>query len=197
MSESSPLSGDFVLPGDYLGVVEEFLPGDNCFIESGVLRAAVPGIVMKDLDDHEISIHPVVKKLMIPQVGDTCIGTITIAKKQVASLSLGFLRGIYLPIPYTGSLHIGQVSNKYVEDMFKAMLTGDIVRSHIIKDNVIPVHLSTTGRDFGVIYAHCSKCGGVLEYLRPNLLKCPGCDRVESRKTARDYGRVKLPLRLK
>ena len=197
MNNTSPLSGDFVLPGDYLGVAEEFLPGKNCFIEEGVLRAAVPGIVMLDLDDHEISIYPVVKKLLIPQVGDKCIGEVTIAKKQVASLNLKFLRGIYLPVSYTGSLHIGQVSNKYVEDIFKAMLTGDVVRVRVIKHNLIPIHVSTTGSDFGVIFAHCSKCGGILEYLRPNLLKCPICDRVESRKIARDYGRVTLPLRTK
>ena len=197
MSEKSPSSGDFVLPGDYLGVVEEFLPGKNCFIEEGVLRAAVPGIVMLDLEEKLVSIYPVVKKLLVPQIGDKCIVEVTIAKKQVASLAIRFLRGTYLPIPYTGSLHIGQVSNKYVEDMFKAMLAGDVARARIINTHRIPFHVSTTGRDFGVIFALCSKCGGFLEYLRPNLLKCPTCDLVESRKTARDYGRVTIPLRTK
>ena len=195
MSKVSPLSGDLVLPGDYLGVVEEFLPGNNCFVEDGVLRASVPGIVMLDLESHEISIYPVTKKLLIPQDGDTCIGLVNITKKQVASLSLKFLRGKYLAIPYTGSLHIGQVSHDYVEDMFKAIVTGDVVRARVIKHDMIPVHLSTTGNDFGVVHASCSLCGHYLEFIRPNLLKCKPCNRVEHRKTAKDYGQIKLPLR--
>ncbi len=197
MSKGSPSSGDFVLPGDYLGVVEEFLPGQNCFIEEGVLRAAVPGIVIVDLEEKLISIYPVVKKLLLPQIGDKCIAKVNMAKKQVASLSIKFLRGTYLPVPYTGSLHIGEVSTKYVQDMFKAMLAGDVIRARVLNPQRIPIQLSTTGRDFGVIFALCSKCGGFLNYLRPNMLKCPTCDHVESRKTARDYGQATLPLRTK
>ena len=46
--------GDIVLPGDYLGVIEEFLPGEGIIEEDGELYAARAGRVRINSEKVEI-----------------------------------------------------------------------------------------------------------------------------------------------
>ncbi|MDD1763986.1 MAG: RNA-binding protein, partial [Methanobacteriaceae archaeon] len=51
-------SGDFVLPGDALGVTEEFLPSEWTYEEEGKIRSLVAGTVSIDQKNKKISIIP-------------------------------------------------------------------------------------------------------------------------------------------
>jgi exosome complex component CSL4 len=50
---------------------------------------------------------------------------------------------------------------------------------------------SLEGSEYGVIYAYCSRCGGLLEQKQGKLI-CPDCGRIERRKTAKNYGKEEL-----
>lgn len=69
-------NGDLVLPGDYLGVIEEFLPGDGVREENGELYATRAGKVRIDSDKMEISVEPVTDVPPLPRVGDVVIGRV-------------------------------------------------------------------------------------------------------------------------
>ena len=47
-------SGDFVMPGDFLSVSEQFLPGDGAYEDDGSVRSGVPGNVEINVDQKEI-----------------------------------------------------------------------------------------------------------------------------------------------
>lgn len=51
-------SGDFVLPGDALGVTEEFVPAEWTFDDEGKIRSLVAGTVNLDNKNKRISITP-------------------------------------------------------------------------------------------------------------------------------------------
>jgi exosome complex component CSL4 len=42
--------------------------------------------------------------------------------------------------------------------------------------------------EYGVVYAYCSRCGGILENQKGRLT-CPKCKRVERRQVASSYGK--------
>ena len=56
-------SGDFVLPGDALGVTEEFIPSEWTYEEEGKIRSLVAGTVSVDNKNKKISIIPKTKCL--------------------------------------------------------------------------------------------------------------------------------------
>ena len=49
-------SGDFVMPGDFLSVSEQFLPGQGAYEDDGSVKSGVPGNVLIDEDEKEISV---------------------------------------------------------------------------------------------------------------------------------------------
>ena len=51
-------SGDFVLPGDALGVTEEFVPSEWTYEDEGRIRSLVAGTVSVDNKNKKISIIP-------------------------------------------------------------------------------------------------------------------------------------------
>jgi len=83
------------------------------------------------------------------------------------------------------------VSFRYTENMFDAYKVADLVRAKVISTKNKVFHLSTKGENLGVIYAHCSQCGGLL-VRRGRGLACETCGYVENRKTASDYGKGTL-----
>jgi exosome complex component CSL4 len=72
-----------------------------------------------------------------------------------------------------------------------ALKSGDIIKGKLV--NVVNRlnQTSLEGPEYGVIYAYCSRCGGVLEKQQGKLI-CPDCGRIERRKTAKSYGSEKL-----
>ena len=70
MEDRKVKNGDLVLPGDYLGVIEEFMPGEGVREENGELYATRAGRVRINPEKMEISVEPVTDTPPLPQVGD-------------------------------------------------------------------------------------------------------------------------------
>ena len=189
---------DIVLTGQYLGVVEEFLPDkQSTFVKDGQIFAAKTGIIKIDRNKRQIKIqgHQEMDRKTV-EIGDILIGTILFLRQYSVGLNFHTInRKIHFNSSYFGNIHVSQISNKYVEKISDAFQITDIVRAKVIKQEQNEYGLSTMGSNLGVIHADCVICGTVLEKIGFNKLRCPRCGNVENRKLANDYGNVNENLR--
>ena len=66
--------GQLVVPGERLGVIEEYVPDAGTFVKDGVIYSKVVGRSMLDLATRRVSVRPEGRSLLVPQVGSTVIG---------------------------------------------------------------------------------------------------------------------------
>ncbi|AEC51485.1 exosome complex RNA-binding protein Csl4 [Pyrococcus sp. NA2] len=186
-------NGDFVLPGEYLGVMEEYLPGDGVIVEDGNLYSTRAGWVRIDKDKIEISLEPASKVPPIPKKGDIVYARVLDVKQQAVLLKLikieGQSRGVATST--LAGIHISQVKDGFVEDLRNEFKIGDIVRARVIADEKSPIQLTTKDPDLGVVYALCSKCRTPL-VRKGNQLVCPKCGNIETRKLSTLYRKVNI-----
>ncbi len=190
MSKSERKSGLFVVPGDRLGVIEEFSPGSGTYVESGVIHSKVTGCTLLDRLNRQISVYPLVHGVGVPRTGSIVTGQITDVKSKTATLRILKLGKRSLSGFFTGLLHVAQASPGYVKTMYEVCKLGDIMRAKVISDANRTFHLSTEEMNLGVIYGFCSRCGHMLQ--KEGDMNCPRCGHVEKRKTASDYGEASL-----
>ncbi|NJE60811.1 exosome complex RNA-binding protein Csl4 [Thermococcus sp. 21S7] len=190
----SARNGDLVLPGDYLGVIEEYFPGEGVKEENGELYAIRAGKVKIDQSKMEISVEPVTDTPPLPQPGDIVIAKILEVKPQAAIVQLIKIEGRNdreIATSKLAGIHISQVREGYVEGMSSEFKIGDIIRARVIANEKSPIQLSTKGHDLGVVYALCSRCRAPL-VRRGDKLICPRCGHVETRKLSSLYRKLKV-----
>jgi len=187
MSQSERKSGLFVVPGDRLGVIEEFTPGPGTYVEHGTIHSKVTGCTLLDMLNKKVSVYPLVQAANVPQVGSMVSGQVLEVESKKAVLRILQVGKRSLSGFFTGVLHISDVSPSYVDTMFSVCKTGDIMRAKVISDKNRTFYLTTAEKNLGVIYALCSQCGNVL-LLGKRGMRCSRCGNVESRKVSPDYG---------
>lgn len=181
-------SGQFVTPGERLGVIEEFIPGYGTYVEQSFVYSNIIGCALLDILNKEVSVHPLAHRVSVPKIGSIVTGQVSRVSSKSAMLRISKIGKKILKGFFTGLLHISAVSPRYVETMFEVCKDGDIMRAKVISDKNRTYQLSTSEKNLGVIYAFCSRCGYVLS-LRRQQMFCPECEKIEKRKTASDYGR--------
>lgn len=198
MSKKSLDNKDIVLTGQYLGVVEEFLPDkQSTFIKDGKIFATKTGMITVNNKERkiEISTHQE-KDRKVVKIGDTVIGAILFLRLYSVGISFYTInKKIHFNSNYFGNIHVSQISDKYVEKIHDAFQVTDIVRARVVEQEYNEYKLNTTGKNLGVIYADCVICGNPLTKVGYSKLKCERCGNVESRKLANDYGNVTNNLR--
>jgi exosome complex component CSL4 len=187
MSRSEKKSGIFVVPGDRLGVIEEFTPGPGTYVEHGIIHSQITGRTLLDMLNKRVSVYPLVQTASIPQIGSIVSGQILDVKNKKAVLRISQIGKRSLSGFFTGVLHISDASPSYVDTMYSVCKTGDIVKAKVVSDKNRTYHLSTAEKDLGVIYALCSRCGHVLQLGKPGM-RCSSCGNIERRKVPPDYG---------
>ncbi|MBS7624439.1 MAG: exosome complex RNA-binding protein Csl4 [Candidatus Bathyarchaeia archaeon] len=186
-------SGMFVVPGERIGVIEEFIPDRGTYVENGVIYASNVGYLLIDQVSRKVSVHPVTREACVPRVGSIVVGHVVNVQSAMAFIRIIKVGKRFLSGFFTGVLHISDIEEKFTEDIFDAIKLGDLVRAKVISEANRTYHLTTRGERLGVIFALCSKCGGVLK-LRGKSKKegknlyCEDCGNIESRKIASDYG---------
>jgi len=187
MSESKRKSGQFVVPGERLGVIEEFMPGQGTYVEQGTLHSKVTGRALMDLLNKKVSVYPLTRQVSVPRTGSTVIGQASDVDSKSAMLRIFKVGNRDLSGFFTGVLHISDSSPSYVETMFDVCKAGDIMRAKVVAETNRTLHLSSADKSLGVIYAFCSQCGHILP-LKRQKMQCPRCGKIEKRKVAEDYG---------
>lgn len=198
MSKKSYKDDDIVLTGEFLGVVEEFLPDKQCtFTKDGKIFASKSGMLNFNNEERkiEISTHQE-KDRKVVKIGDIVIGAILFLRQYSVGISFYTINNkIHFNSSYFGNIHVSQISDRYVEKIQDAFQITDIVRARVVEQNYNEYKLSTIGKNFGVIYADCVICGNPLNKIGYNKLRCERCGNQESRKLSNDYGNVTNNLR--
>jgi len=191
-------SKDIVTTGQYLGVVEEFLPDKrSTFTKDGKIFATKTGIVSIDKDKREIEIkgHQEEDRKII-RIGDIVIGTVLFVRLYSVGLNFHAInQKLHFNSSYFGNIHVSQISHKYVEKITSAFQSTDIVRAKVIGEESNEYKLSTQGNNLGVIHAECIICGTPLDKIGLDKLRCDRCGNIETRKLASDYRNVSEKLR--
>lgn len=176
-----------VLPGEKIGVIEEFLFGKGTYEEEGIIRSHVLGDAKLDLEKKLAEVMPRTRTPIFPKEGSKVVGEAGDVRRVTASLDIFKIDEKTISVPFTGVLHISNVSREYTKYMSQAVRSGDIVKAEVINTKNRITQLSTQEPEYGVVYAFCSKCGALLELKRTRLV-CPSCGRVERRKVSKLYG---------
>lgn len=170
------------LPGDDLGVIEEFVTGEGVYEEDGVLRSAVVGKIFYDMINRKSNVISFKKpKLLLLRKARYVIGRVDSVKEDVANVSIFAIDDKLLMEPISGILHISQITSKYLQTITEAVKPSDIIKAKPISFTP-PIALTIKQKDLGVILARCSRCGAFMVKQDEEHLKCPVCDNVESRK---------------
>jgi len=186
--------GMFVAPGDKLGVIEEFLPGQGTYVDSGEIRASRAGFLLLNLNDRKVTVfRPVEPKgaNSIPKPGSIVVGEVSNTHQTYSLVRIWMVGHRHLANFFTGLLHISNVGLR-VKNMFNVCRPGDILRAKVISVKNRIRHLSLAGKKLGVIYAFCTNCGSMLKAREDKKLICENCGSIERRKLASDYGAVVL-----
>lgn len=184
-------SGQLVVPGDRLGVIEEFTLGSGTYEQNGTIYSSTTGRALMDLLNKQVSVYPKGHVSSVPHVGSTVIGQVSDVQGKQATIRIFQVGDHLLNGFFSGLLHISDVSQRYVESMYEVCKAGDIVRARVVSEKNRVLHLTTNDKDLGVVYGFCSRCGHSLAQKR-FIMRCPECGNSERRKTAQDYGKGEI-----
>jgi exosome complex component CSL4 len=191
LKSSEQKSGHLVLPGERLGVIEEFIPDSGTYVKDGIIYSKVVGRALMDLMNKRVSVYPLISGATVPKVSTTVVGQVGNAQSDNVLVRIFKIGPKKLSGVFTGILHISDAEERYVDFMNDVCKPGDIIRAKVISEKNQIYHLSTADKNLGVVYAFCSRCGDLLEQKR-NEMRCPKCGHVEKRKTAADYGKEEI-----
>jgi exosome complex component CSL4 len=180
--------GQLAVPGDRLGVIEEFIPDAGTYVKDGVIYSKVIGRILIDLVHRRVSVHQLIGPSKVPALGSTVLAQVSNAQSDTAGARIFEIGGEKINGVFTGILHVSDVALRYVDSMYDVCKAGDIIRAKVVSEKNRTYHLSTKDKNLGVVYAFCSNCGTLLEPRRQGM-HCPKCGRIEKRKTASDYGK--------
>ncbi|MFX1578951.1 MAG: exosome complex RNA-binding protein Csl4 [Promethearchaeota archaeon] len=183
-------SGDIVVPGDQLCVIEELMPSLGTYEKDGIVYAAAPGQVDMDLKERSIRVLSPDggMKLALPVKGDILMGKATIVFDQRAEIRIVRINDEDYLSGLVGELHISNVTRRYVKSMLDVLRQNDIVRVAALNTHQIPVELTMVGPDLGVVYSECIRCGNPLTLTTHNNMFCLRCENRETREVSNDYG---------
>ncbi len=187
-TRSKRQSGQIVVPGESLGVIEEFTPGQGTYVDQGKIYAKVSGRTLLDLQNKTVSIYPLVRGARVPRVGSVVTGQVSSLQNKTAVIKISKIGTENLSGVFSGLLYISDVSTSYVDAIQDACKPGDVIRAKVISEKNRTYHLSTSEKNLGVLYAFCSQCGNMLQQKRHSMY-CPHCGKIEKRRVALDYGK--------
>lgn len=186
-------NGNLVVPGERLGVIEEFIPDAGTYVKDGIIYSKIVGRALMDMLNRKVSVYPLTQGANVPKNGATVTGQIGNAQTdnvlvRITKVGTGKKKQSGT---FGGILHISDVADRYIDSMTEVCKPGDIIRAKVISEKNQVYHLSTQDKNLGIIYAFCGQCGTQLEQSRSEM-RCPKCGNIEKRKIAPDYGKAEL-----
>jgi len=178
--------GQLVVPGEKLGVTEEFSSGLGTFEDKGTIYSMRIGVSEMDRTDRRVKVQPLSEKPVVPSVGDVVIGRVVVTQEKAAIVDILKIGEKTFSVPFQGVLHVSTIGPRYVRTVQEMFRPLDVIRAEVTSTMNRTYHLNTVERDLGVLLAFCSKCGHPLKRERA-FLRCDNCGSVERRKTASDY----------
>ena len=182
----------FVVPGDFIGTEEEYLPGEGTRSEGEKVYATLCGEVT---DKARTLLVLQKRKLASLGIGTVIIGSIENIVEPIALVRVksGSLEGDERlgDNPDYSVLHASMIKKGYVKNVRDEYKVGDIIRAKIVDIRNGEMRLSTDSEDMGAIKAFCAKCRHPMAIAEGGL-ECESCGAKDNRKIAADYRKVTL-----
>ncbi|MHA1616053.1 MAG: exosome complex RNA-binding protein Csl4 [Candidatus Njordarchaeales archaeon] len=181
-----------VVPGEYIGNVKEYIPGEGTYTANGKIFSLYYGVVMYDKEKKKINVRPI-KQPIVPQKNDIILAEITSSGDSIAQAKIYFIirredtesKLIPLIPPFSGLIHVSQLGIR-TEAISRYIKVSDKIIGRITIDSYPPFGISLAGKDYGVVAARCSNCGTPLTRKNNNLF-CPNCHKNNPRKISPLY----------
>jgi exosome complex component CSL4 len=177
----------FVLPGEYLGAAEEFLPGRGTYEHAGRIFSSVVGTPSVDPRDRTVRVEA---RNAVPELqdGDIVYARVDELKTAMAictvMTSATSRRGI--PGSPEGTVHISKAKDGYTESLSGEFAVGDVLLAKVLQAHP-SIKLTTAPATLGVVAARCQVCHALLR-IDGKQLVCPRCGHQERRKLAQGPG---------
>jgi len=177
----------FVMPGDEIAYLEEYVPGEGAYEEDGILYSEYAGFLTLDPIEKVASVKPV-KDSGLLRRGDIVYGIIQGIRPMMAIVDVVEVEGKARKIAGStnGTLHISKMSSRYVSDVERVFRLGDTIRAKVISTSP-SLQLSTARPDLGVVLALCPRCRKVM-IKKGRGLYCEECELTENRQVSTRYG---------
>lgn len=173
----------FVVPGEYLGAAEEYLPGRGTYEDSGRIYASVVGSPAVDPRDKTVRVAAVHG---VPEIneGDLVYARVDEIKTAMAICTVLATVDTHRGIPATpeGTVHISKARDGYTESLSGEFAVGDLLVARVLQAHP-SIKLTTADGPLGVVSARCQVCHALL-HVTPKGLLCPRCGHPEHRKLA-------------
>ncbi len=184
---SAPELPQLVLPGDYLGAAEEFIPGRGTYENRGRIYASVLGTPVVDPRDRTVRVEA---RNAVPELqdGDTVYARIDELKSAMAVCTVLSTATSHRGVPGApeGTVHISKAREGYTESFEGEFAVGDVIVARVLQSRP-SIKLSTAAATLGVLAARCQTCHALL-VPGPKDLVCPRCGNHERRKLAKGPG---------
>lgn len=170
-----------VIPGDYIGSEEEFIPGKNTTTE----KEGIISLVNGELEKYGRMMEVITKRKTFVEITEG-MGAYCVVEQT--SSTKAFLRCI--PIVkdnersypnFEAVLPISSIRRGYVESIASEVRIGDIIKAKVTKKEKSLIDVSIMDHDCGVVKAFCSRCRTNM-IIKDDKLICNHCERTETRK---------------
>jgi len=172
-----------VLPGDYIGAAEEYLPGHGTYENRGRIYASILGKPVVDPRDRTVRVQA---RNAIPEIvdGDLVYARVDELKAAMAICTVVGTATSRRTVPGNpeGTVHISKAKDGYTESLSGEFAVGDILLARVLQAHP-SIKLSTATATLGVVSARCQLCHALLTP-GPKELVCPRCGNRERRKIA-------------
>ena len=172
-----------VLPGDYIGAAEEYLPGRGTYENRGRIYASILGKPVVDPRDRTVRVQA---RNAIPEIvdGDLVYARVDELKAAMAICTVVGTATSRRTVPGNpeGTVHISKAKDGYTESLSGEFAVGDILLARVLQAHP-SIKLSTATATLGVVSARCQLCHALLTP-GPKELVCPRCGNRERRKIA-------------
>ncbi|MBI5225198.1 exosome complex RNA-binding protein Csl4 [Candidatus Micrarchaeota archaeon] len=179
------MSREIVVPGESLGMEEEFFGNEKTFAENGNVYSMVLG--EKKLVNKQVQVVTSKFARMLKE-GDIVYGrvedlydSVSLILIQSADNSLE-RKAIGSTYAYLRITEINR-GGGFIKNFREFLKMGDIVKGRIIEITPLGTYITISEENLGVVRARCSRCRDVLSQ-RGRLLVCQECGNKESRKLA-------------
>lgn len=181
-----------IIPGDDLGVIEEFEGGTNTYVSDGNVRSSAVGFRIYDIRKRIVKIQQS-NSPALPKIGDVVVGYVDMLFGSMFSIRIIYINNVrtFAGISAIASTKMVQNNNYRDRDGRRSKYlfrVGDIVRGRVFSLLNSNIHIAIDEKELGLLYTLCYNCGN--DTLRShNGIKCPMCGTYEDRKITIDYGK--------
>ncbi len=94
MNSNSPqqTSGQIVLPGERLGVIEEFIPDAGTYVKDGIIYSITVGRALFDFSNKKVSVYSSTGKAIVPKIGSIVLGQVSHVQSESAGIRIFKIR---------------------------------------------------------------------------------------------------------